>query len=95
MNNRRKWVTKYGLPLVIADRIYAGVGVLMSYGPLLADLYQPTTAYVDKLFKDAKPADLPVEQLTKFELIINRKAAKALDLTISRSLVLSDGKVIE
>ena len=86
---------KYRLPTMAGDRMYSEAGVLMSYGPSRADLFRRTATYVDKIFKGAKPADLPVEQPTKFELVINGKTAKALGLTIPQSLLISADKVIE
>ena len=67
----------------------------MSYGANLADLARETATYVDKILKGAKPAELPVQQPTKFELVINLKAAKALGLTITRDFQLIADEVIE
>ena len=67
----------------------------MSYGPSLGDLFRRAATYVDKLLRGAKPADLPVEQPTKFEVVVNFKTAKALGLTIPPSLLQRADQVIE
>ena len=86
---------KHRLPTISGIREYAEVGGLMSYGSNIGDQYRRAATYVDKILKGSKPAELPVEQPTKFELVINGKTAKALGLTIPQSLLVMADKVIE
>ena len=86
---------KHQLPTVGQQREFAEAGCLLSYGPNFGDMYRRAAMFVDKIFKGAKPADLPVEQPTVFELFINAKTAKALGLTIPQSILVSADKVIE
>ena len=86
---------KNRLPAVYPNRDFVDAGGLMSYGPNLADMARRAASYVDKIFKGAKPGDLPVEQPTRFELVINLKAAKALGLTIPPSLLGRADEVIQ
>jgi putative ABC transport system substrate-binding protein len=88
-------VAKIRLPSLGQDREFVEAGGLMSYAPSFADLGRRGASYVDKLLKGAKPADLPVEQPTTLDLVINLKTAKALGLTIPPSLLLRADQVIE
>lgn len=86
---------KHRLPAVFNGRDWVDIGGLISYGPNVNDMWRRAATYVDRIFKGAKPADLPVEQPTKFELLINLKTAKALGLTIPPSLLSRADEVIE
>jgi putative ABC transport system substrate-binding protein len=83
------------LPAMYAAREGVELGGLVSYGVNLPDLSRATAVYLDKILKGAKPAELPVQQPTKFELVINLKAARSLGLTISRNFQLIADEVIE
>jgi putative ABC transport system substrate-binding protein len=83
------------LPAIFAFREAADTGALMSYGVNLSDLFRRGAIQADKILRGAKPADLPVEQPTKFEFIINLKTAKTLGLTIPKSLLLQADQVLE
>ena len=97
-SERRRLVglaAKHRLPTVYTSRDFVDAGGLMTYGPNLADSFRRAAAYVDKILKGAKPADLPVEQPTKFELVVNLRTATALGLTIPPSLLQRADQVIQ
>jgi putative ABC transport system substrate-binding protein len=98
-NNQRARIadlaSKNRLPAICGERQYAEVGCLMAYGANIADSHRRAASYVHKILKGAKPADLPVEQPTKFELVINLKAAKQIGLTIPPNVLVRADKVIK
>lgn len=89
-----KLVTDSLLPAMFNLREFVDAGGLMAYSVSLPDSYRRAAVYVDKVLKGAKPADLPVEQPTRFELVINARTAKALRLTIPQSLLIRADEVI-
>ena len=86
---------KYRLPAIYPQDEYVEAGGLMSYGADLDDLFRRAAVYVDKILKGAKPADLPVQQATKFEFVINLKAAKQIGLTVPGRVLERANKVIK
>ena len=97
-NNRRRLLelaAKHRLPTMHTQSLWVEAGALMSYGTYFPDLYRRAATYVDKILKGAKPADLPVEQPIKFELVINLKTAKQIGLMIPQSVLYQADKVIK
>jgi putative ABC transport system substrate-binding protein len=86
---------KSRMPAIYNDQVFTEAGGLMYYGPELSDLFRRSATYVDKILKGAKPADLPVEQPTKFEMVINLNAAKQIGLTIPPNVLARADKVIK
>ena len=86
---------KYRMPAIYQEQEFAEAGGLMSYGPDFSDLYRRTAYFVDKILKGAKPSDLPIEQPTKFELVINLTAAKQIGLTIPPHVLARANMVIK
>jgi len=90
-----KLAAQYRLPAVYFERSFAAAGGLMSYGPDQIDQFRRAAGYVDRIFKGEKPADLPVQAPTKYELVINLKTAKALDLEVPQTLLATADEVID
>jgi len=86
---------RYRLPAVYSDRYFAESGGLISFGNNTADLFRRAASYIDRILKGAKPADLPVQLPTKFEMVINLKTAKVLGITIPAFLLQNADDVIE
>jgi putative ABC transport system substrate-binding protein len=86
---------KHRLPSMAGTQVYAEAGGLMAYGPSGVELWRQSATYVDRILKGAKPGDLPVEQPIKFDLVINLKAAKAIGVTISPSLLRRADRVVQ
>ena len=86
---------QHHLPSMFQEQGWAEAGGLMSYGEDLPSMYRRAAYFVDSIFKGAKPADLPVEQATKFEMVLNLRTAKAIGLAIPESILISADKVIE
>jgi putative ABC transport system substrate-binding protein len=97
-NNRARiatWALSARLPTIYGEREHVEAGGLISYGPNLADLFRRAADFVDKILRGTKPSDIPVEQPTKFDLVVNLKTAKALGLDVPPMLIARADEVIE
>ena len=90
-----EYATKHRLPTMFDLKAEVEAGGLVSYSPNLPDLFRRAAHYVDRILKGAKPGELPIEQPTRFELVINLKTAKALGLRIPQTLLLQASQIIE
>jgi len=90
-----EFTIRYKVPAVFAFRYYTAAGGLLSYGPDVPDQFQRAAVYVDRIFRGEQPGDLPVQQPTKFEYVINVRTAKALGLTVPNSMLVAADEVIE
>ena len=98
IQNRQRiidFAMRHRVPVISGWPIFAQSGALCTYGPRLTEAYRRLAYYVDRILKGAKPADLPIEQPTKFELVINLKTAKTLGLTIPQSVLLRADEIIK
>ena len=86
---------RHKLPAVYFDRLFVAAGGLIAYGPVQIDMYRRAAGYVDRILKGEKPADLPVQAPTKYDLAINLKTAKAMGLTVPQSLLATADEVIQ
>ena len=89
------YAVKNRLPVVSRYKDFAEGGELIAYGPNVPDMFRRAATYVDKILKGAKPADLPVEQPTRFELVVNLRTAKALGLTMPQSILVRADRLIQ
>jgi putative ABC transport system substrate-binding protein len=89
-----KFASKAGLPTMSGLKQFVDAGALMSYGPNFGDMFRRSAGYVDKILKGAKPGDLPIEQPTKFEFVVNLKTARLLGITIPGSILLEADEVL-
>jgi putative ABC transport system substrate-binding protein len=90
-----EWAARLQLPTVSGSAAFTENGALMSYSSNIPELYRRAATFVDKILRGAKPGDLPIEQPTKFELVVNQKTAKALGIKISDEILLRADRVIE